>query len=92
MFRIFGIAAAAISLLTLIIYGLDKHAAKNDLWRTPERRLLLFGFFGGAVGGLLGMKLFHHKTRKWYFWAVNLIGLAWQIAAGVFLYLKQTAI
>ena len=35
----------------------------------------------GALGGLLGMCVFHHKTRKFYFWLVNLLGLAWQIAA-----------
>ena len=33
---------------------------------------------GGAVGALLGMKLFRHKTRRWYFWAVALLGLALQ--------------
>lgn len=81
MFRIILITFGVISLLTFAVYGLDKRAAKAQTWRTPERRLLLFGFFGGAAGALLGMKIFHHKTRKWYFWAVNLTGLTWQIAA-----------
>ena len=26
------------------------------------------------------MVLFRHKTRHWYFWAVNFVGLAWQLA------------
>lgn len=79
------IAMAVLSVLNLIVYGLDKYAAKAHTWRTPERRLLLFGFVGGAAGGLLGMLVFHHKTRKWYFWAVNLLGLCWQIAACLWL-------
>ena len=43
--------------------------------------LLLLGFFGGAAGALLGMLIFRHKTRRWYFWAVNLAALGWQLAA-----------
>lgn len=88
-FQWFCIAEGTVSLLTFLIYALDKNAAKKNLWRTPERRLLIMGFICGAVGGLLGMKVFHHKTRKWYFWAVNCIGLIWQLAAAVLLFLKQ---
>ena len=62
MFRVFAIAFAAISLLTFVIYGLDKLAAKRNTWRVPERRLLFFGLVGGAAGALLGMSVFHHKT------------------------------
>lgn len=81
MLKLLLIGMAVISLLNFIVYGLDKHAAKANLWRTPERRLLLFGLAGGAAGGLLGMLVFHHKTRKWYFWAANLLGICWQIVA-----------
>ena len=79
MLKGFIIILLVLSVLTFIVYGLDKHAAKTKSWRTPERRLLLFGFVGGALGGLLGMVIFHHKTRKFYFWLVNLLGLGWQI-------------
>lgn len=84
MFKYFLITFAVISALSFAVYGLDKHAAKAKTWRTPERRLLIFGFAGGAVGAIAGMLIFHHKTRKWYFWAVNLIGLCWQLAALVY--------
>ena len=70
---------AAVSLVAFLTYGLDKRKAKKKRWRTPEAVLLGLGFFGGAVGALIGMNLFRHKTRHWYFWAVNLLGVVWQI-------------
>lgn len=77
---------AGMSLLALFLYGADKRKAKKHRWRTPEAVLLGFGFFGGAVGALIGMNLFRHKTKHWYFWVVNVLGLAWQIALLVLLY------
>ena len=79
MLKAFVILLLIMSVLTFLVYGLDKHAAKSNSWRTPEKRLLVFGLAGGAAGGILGMLVFHHKTRKLYFWIVNLIGIAWQI-------------
>ena len=29
--------------------------------------LFLLALLGGALGGTLGMHVFHHKTRHWYF-------------------------
>ncbi len=77
----FGIFLAAVSLAAFILYGADKSKARRGAWRIPEKVLLSLSFFGGAAGGLLGMVLFRHKTRHWYFWAVNFVGLAWQLAA-----------
>ncbi|MCQ2418087.1 MAG: DUF1294 domain-containing protein [Oscillospiraceae bacterium] len=74
------IGFSVLSLLTFIVYGLDKRAAIHDEWRTPEKRLLLFGIMGGAAGGLLGMAVFRHKIRKWYFWFVNFLSLIVHIA------------
>lgn len=71
----------AVSAVALIAYGADKAKAQARRWRVPEAALLLLGFLGGAAGALLGMGLFRHKTRRWYFWAVNLAGLVWQLAA-----------
>ena len=71
----------AISLITLCVYGSDKRAAIKGRWRVPERVLLSLSFFGGAVGGILGMLLFRHKTRKAKFIFVNAAGLLWQAAA-----------
>lgn len=53
-----------INIITLVLFGIDKAKAKADKWRIPEHTLLLFVFLGGEIGGFLGMKLFHHKTKK----------------------------
>ena len=74
-----------LSLLAFILYGADKQKARKGLWRISEKALLLTSFLGGALCGLLAMQLFRHKTRHWYFYAVNLLGLAWQV--GLLFYL-----
>ena len=35
----------------------------------PGLNILLFPFaiLGGSVGAILGMRVWHHKTRHWYF-------------------------
>ena len=48
----------AISLITFIIYGVDKSRARNGEWRIRESVLLWLGIFGGAVGALIGMNIF----------------------------------
>ena len=75
------------SLLSIILYAGDKKKAKKGAWRTPESVLLGFGFFGGAIGALIAMKSFRHKTKHWYFWAVNILGLLWQIALPIVIFI-----
>ena len=67
------------SLIAFIFYGVDKRKAKKGAWRIPEAVLLNLGFFGGAIGAIVGMKAFRHKTKHWYFWLFNILGLAWQM-------------
>ena len=68
-------AIAIMSVVAFILYGVDKSKAKREAWRIPEAVLLGWGFFGGAVGAICGMRFFRHKTKHWYFWAVNILGL-----------------
>ena len=58
---------SAVNLIALLFYGIDKKRAVHGDWRIPETTLILLAFLGGALGALLGMKVFHHKTRKWKF-------------------------
>lgn len=52
-----------INALSLLLMLLDKAKAKKNLWRIPERVLLGICAAGGSLGGILGMKLFRHKTK-----------------------------
>ena len=75
------------SLVTLLAYGHDKRAARLGRWRVPENTLHLFELCGGWIGGILGRKLFRHKTQKRSFllrsWAITVLhaliwaGLIW---------------
>lgn len=53
----------ALNLLTFIVYGIDKWKAVNGKWRIPEATLLILAAIGGSIGALLGMQIWHHKTR-----------------------------
>ena len=47
--------------------GLDKAKAKAGAWRIPEKTLLTIAVIGGSTGVWIGMELFRHKTKHWYF-------------------------
>ena len=55
------------SAVLFLMMGADKSRAKSHCRRIPEARLFLLALLGGAVGGTLGMWVFRHKTRHWYF-------------------------
>ena len=77
-----------INLLTFFIYGIDKWKAKRNKWRVPEATLLMLAALGGSVGALLGMFVFHHKTKhKKFLIGVPLILLA-QLALAYLLLVK----
>lgn len=50
-----------------LMMGLDKRFAIHQKRRIPEKHLLFLGVLGGGLGGLLGMEVFRHKTRKKHF-------------------------
>ena len=56
-----------INILSLLLYSLDKYLAIKRKRRIPEKTLLLSTILGGIIGTIIGMYLFHHKTKKWYF-------------------------
>ncbi len=53
-----------INALGFIFMLLDKQRAVKNMWRIPERILLLIPILGGSVGSLMGMRLIHHKVNK----------------------------
>lgn len=75
-----------------IYYSRDKGLARVARRRVPEKVLLSLGFLGGAAGSLLAMQIVRHKTKHWYFWAVNIAGLIWQLIVGILLVIKLAGI
>ncbi len=58
----------AVNLISFVLMGVDKRRARRKSpRRVPERTLFLFALLGGAAGAVLGMWMFRHKTRHWYF-------------------------
>ena len=76
--------AAVVSLVTFILYGADKHFAKVRKRRIPEAVLLTLSLIGGGVGGLSAMLLFRHKTKHFYFYVANVLGIMLFAALAIF--------
>ncbi|MBQ6786427.1 MAG: DUF1294 domain-containing protein [Lachnospiraceae bacterium] len=67
---VIGIIAGYLAVLNLIglaLMGIDKRRAVKKLWRIPESTLFIIALIGGSIGSIIGMRVFHHKTRHWYF-------------------------
>ena len=85
------VALAIIAIMNIAVFALmghDKHCASQGKWRVPEKRLFLVTACFGGPGGVLGMKVFHHKTQHWYFkvfFPVLLIVQIVLLAAGAYL-------
>lgn len=52
------------SALSLLAYGLDKHAAQAGGYRVSEQTLIMLGLLGGWPGALIAQRVFRHKTAK----------------------------
>ena len=55
------------NVIVFIMFGSDKYRAKKNLWRISEKTLLLSSVCMGGIGGFLGMRVFHHKTKHTLF-------------------------
>jgi uncharacterized membrane protein YsdA (DUF1294 family) len=53
-----------INALGIVFMLLDKRRAVKNMWRIPEKVLLLIVILGGSIGSLMGMRVIHHKTNK----------------------------
>lgn len=66
-----------VSLITFIIYAVDKSAARKGAWRTRESTLHLLSLAGGWPGALVAQQRLRHKSRKQpfrtVFWVTVLI-------------------
>ena len=66
------------SVVCFLQYGIDKRKAIKGRYRIRESVLLSVSFLGGALGAIVGMYLFRHKTLHFRFHLVNFLGIVWQ--------------
>ena len=71
---------ADMNVVAFTLMGIDKRRARRGAWRISERALFMMTACFGGLGGVLGMKVFHHKTQHWYFWVFFPVLLVLQIA------------
>ena len=79
---------AIMNIIGFAIMGADKKKAKDNAWRIRESTLFLISLIGGSIGTLVGMYVFRHKTKHWYFVAGMPLILILHIAAAVLIYVK----
>ena len=86
---VWGIAAylVVVNLWAFVLMWFDKRRSKRKgARRIRERTLFLSALLGGGLGAFLGMWVFRHKTKHWYFvLGIPLIAIA-EAAAGIWLY------
>lgn len=63
MFYFYAAYLAVMNMLALLFMYADKRFAQKGKWRVPERTLFFLAALGGSLGGVLGMRLFRHKTK-----------------------------
>ena len=68
------------NLVSFALMGIDKRRAQRGAWQISERALFMTTACFGGLGGVLGMKVFHHKTQHWYFRVFFPVLLVLQIA------------
>ncbi len=56
-----------VNIIGFAIMGIDKRKARRNAFRIPEATLFSVAIIGGSLGSTLGMFIFKHKTRHWYF-------------------------
>jgi uncharacterized membrane protein YsdA (DUF1294 family) len=58
-----------VNTFVFLLFGYDKRQVHKNCWRVAERTLLLSSL-AGPFGGLLGMRVFRHKTQKAKFFVI----------------------
>ena len=61
-----SIFVVVMNIISFSLMGRDKRCARQGKWRISEKTLFLVTACFGGLGGVLGMKMFHHKTQHWY--------------------------
>ena len=82
----------AVNSIAFVLMGIDKKRAKQSAWRISEKALFLPAILGGSVVAILGMQIFRHKTKHWYFVIGMPLILVIQLAVAGWLLVKSGAL
>lgn len=85
----FVIYLIAVNIAAFLLFGIDKRKAIRGEWRVPESTLLFLAFLGGAPGGILGMRIFHHKTKHPKFYVGIPAVFVIEVAAVYFSHIRE---
>lgn len=82
-----AMAYVGCSIVTFIVYALDKSKARRDAWRISESTLHFLALIGGWPGAAIAQQTLRHKSQKrdfrivfWLTVIVNCSTLAWLIS------------
>lgn len=77
-------AWVVINAITFLLYAIDKNAAEQGGWRTPEVRLHIFALAGGWPAAAFAQQKLRHKTTKesfrevfWFTIVANMAAMLW---------------
>lgn len=80
----------SISLLTIIMYWIDKSSARAGGWRISEATLHILSLIGGTPAAYFAQRYFRHKTKKrsfqFTYWAIVFFQLSASITIIVHFY------
>ena len=83
----YSVGVIIMSVLTFIVYGIDKFKAVHHNRRISERTLFILAFFLGSLGAIIATILFKHKSNKLKFKIFNALFFIAHILLGVYLYI-----
>ena len=81
----------SVSVLTFIVYALDKSAAKRDAWRTPESTMHLLSVLCGWPGAIVAQEMLRHKSSKASFRVVFWITVVLNCSVFTWLFTRKGA-
>ena len=74
-----------LNLFVFFLYGIDKYKAIHHKWRIPEATLITSSLFG-VIGAILGMSIWHHKTKKAKFYITIPLILILELVAVIYVF------
>jgi uncharacterized membrane protein YsdA (DUF1294 family) len=88
--RIYWYWLAAATLITFLLYGIDKALSKRKgSRRISEITFHIFTLLGGFIGGWLGMSVFRHKTKHGIIIFMLVLGTLIHLALWYWIYLRD---